>query len=109
MDTVRVNGKTLTSLNKGLDPKKVDSFDWGIELATDMVTPFIRRRLANCDKINRDIVMKMELFLNRNNSTGIRRPAPEPGVNFEGPGEPRLCFFCVEQLPRQESKNTFLI
>ena len=105
MDTTRVNGKTLTSLNKGLDPTKVDSFEWGMELCTDLVTPHIRKRLSNVDSIHRDIVTKMELFLNKNRSTGIRRPAPEPGVNFEGPGEPRLCFFCVEQLPRQESNN----
>ena len=65
MDIFRVNGKTLTSLNKGLNPKKVDSFDWGIELATDMVTPYIQRRLENKHSIHKDIVTKMELFLNK--------------------------------------------
>ena len=59
MDTTRVNGKTLTSLNKGLDPTKVDSFEWGMELCTDLVTPHIRKRLSNVD----NMIFVSQLFI----------------------------------------------
>ena len=110
MDTVRVNGTTATALNKGLDPKDVNKFEWGIDLCTDLVTPHIKKRLQNKDSINRDTIVKMNLFLNRNvpdqgRTTALRRPLPEPGITLEGPGEPRKCYFCIDELPRHESKT----
>ena len=43
LDTIKVNACTLFLLNKGLDPKKVNSFDFGYQLAEKLVMPVIEQ------------------------------------------------------------------
>ena len=44
LDTIRVNSSTLLAMNDGKDPKSINSFNFGFELATDLVMPHIDRR-----------------------------------------------------------------
>ena len=44
LDTIRVNSSSLLALNSGKNPKSINSFDFGWELATQLVTPHIERR-----------------------------------------------------------------
>ena len=45
LDTMRINSQTVVSLNRGTDPRKSDSTDYAWDLAIQLVTPHIRRRL----------------------------------------------------------------
>ena len=44
LHTIRVNSSTLLAMNDGKDPKSINSFNFGFELATDLVMPHIDRR-----------------------------------------------------------------
>ena len=46
-DTIRVNACALFALNKGFDPKKVNSFNFGYQLAEKLVMPAIERQSRN--------------------------------------------------------------
>ena len=59
LDTIRVNACTLFALNKGLDPKKVNSFDFGYQLAEKLVMPAIERRSRN--GLSSYVVRKIEM------------------------------------------------
>jgi len=44
LDTCRVNASTILVLNNAKDPRMQDSFDFGMDLVTDLVRPFIEMR-----------------------------------------------------------------
>ena len=39
LDTIRVNASTALAVNKKVDPKKTESFDFGFELAKPLLMP----------------------------------------------------------------------
>ena len=41
LDTCRVNASTLYSMNQGTDPRKQDSFEFGMKLVMSLVRPYI--------------------------------------------------------------------
>ena len=59
MDTTRVNIQTLTSLNKNIHPKKVNSFNFGEKLAMDLISPHLYER--DLTGVPRTILLKMHL------------------------------------------------
>ena len=63
LDTARVNAQTVWSLVQKKDPRKTDSFDFGIKLARALVLPQIERRSLNGLPIS--IQWKMSMMLKR--------------------------------------------
>lgn len=47
LDTVRVNASTVFSLANKIDPKKTDSFEFGSNLAYQLIMPFLQKRPVN--------------------------------------------------------------
>ena len=47
LNTVHVNACSVYAINNGLDPKKQNSFDFGLQLAKSLVIPQIIRRQRN--------------------------------------------------------------
>ena len=60
LDTIRVNSSTLIELNKNHDPKLANSFNFGYELATQLVMPLILRRSRN--GLSSEVVKKITSF-----------------------------------------------
>ena len=60
LDTIRVNFSTLIELNKNHDPKLSNSFNFGYELATQLVMPHILRRPSN--GLSSEVVKKITSF-----------------------------------------------
>ena len=60
LDTTRVNIQTVVTLNKGGNPRKVDSFDFGKSFALDLIRPYLRKR--DISGISHNILMKMYLL-----------------------------------------------
>ena len=63
LDTGRVNAQTICAFQKKFDPRKNDSFLYGIHLAKSLVTPAIESRSLNGLQIR--IQMKMSFMLYR--------------------------------------------
>ena len=59
MDTTRVNIQTLTSLNKNVHHKKVNSFNFSQKLAMDLISPHLYER--DLTGVSRTILLKMHL------------------------------------------------
>ena len=64
LDPIRVNASIVLAVNKKVDPKKKESFDFGFELAKSLVMPQIERRSMN--DLNRITLQKIALFTDRN-------------------------------------------
>ena len=47
LDTIRINSQTICSLAKDLEPRKTNSFDYGIELSRALAMPSIESRPLN--------------------------------------------------------------
>ena len=59
LDTTRANIQTLVSLNRGQNPRKVTSFDFGHKLAMSLLTPHIYTR--ELTGVPHGILLKMHL------------------------------------------------
>ena len=60
LDAIRVNSLILIELNKNHDPKLANSFNFGYELATQLVMPHILRRRRN--GLSSQVVKKITSF-----------------------------------------------
>ena len=61
LDVSRVNASTLLALDKRIDPRKQDSYDFGMDLAFMLIRPHIQRRpLAG---LQENIKAKISLLL----------------------------------------------
>ena len=96
LDTLRVNAQTLVALNLGIDPRLYNSLIFGKKMARGLVLEHILRRLGSKD-LTAAIRAKMTLFLGPDFESA-RRPLPGSGINFEGPGQSRNCFFCTQEI-----------
>ena len=47
LDTIRIDAQTIASILRGWDPRKLDSFEFGIQLSKEMVMPYIESRSLN--------------------------------------------------------------
>ena len=96
LDTLRVNAQSLVALNLGIDPRLYNSLIFGKKMARGLVLEHILRRLES-KYLTAQIRAKITLFLGPDFESA-RRPLPGPGINFEGPGESRICFFCTQEI-----------
>ena len=64
LDTIRVNSSTLIELNENHDPKLENNFNFGYELATELVTPHFLRRPLN--GLSSEVVKKLLHLLGNN-------------------------------------------
>ena len=83
LDTLRVNCQTVEALNNGVDPRKSDSYKSGIHMATDLVTPHIKRR-SKKSNLPKTVTHKMSIFLGEEVTSAVRKTVTEPGIHFEG-------------------------
>lgn len=61
LDTIRVNASTIYAMVNKTDPKKVNSFEFGCELADALVHPFISTR--SLSGLSQSVRHKIELYL----------------------------------------------
>ena len=64
LDTIRVNSSTLIELNKNHDTKLANSFNFGYELATQLLIPHILKRPRN--GLSSEVVKKLLHLLGNN-------------------------------------------
>ena len=106
LDTIRINATTVQALTEKKDPKKMNSFDVGWELAMSLVVPNILRR--NRNGLNASTQWKIET------SVGVVPPAERclgNGVNFPKIGDKRQrCKIvgpdqkkCKDKLPKNKT------
>lgn len=60
LDAIRVNCGTIYTLNNGIDPRKLNRFDFGFRLVESMVLPQIKRRSKSGLKFS--VIKKIALF-----------------------------------------------
>jgi len=71
LDVCRVNASTVLALNKKIDPRKQDSYNFGTDLALSLIRPHIQRRpLAGLQKN-----IKNKMFLLLGQSEAESRPS----------------------------------
>ena len=75
IDTARVNSGTLFAIKHGEIPRKLNSFQFGLELARALVLPQIARRKGVIG-LQKNIQKKIELCLNV-----LKKPEEEPPVD----------------------------
>ena len=94
MDTCRVNASTIMALNNGIDPRKLNSFNFGFDLVLELVRPFIEQRSRN--GLTSDIVRKIKLVLGEQDvavcATALLTPYPPKS------GRPRRCEMCKAEI-----------
>ena len=61
LDVSRINAATVMSLNKGNDPRQIDSYDFGMDLALALIRPHVQRRPSI--GLQFDVQRKMKLVL----------------------------------------------
>lgn len=90
LDTARVNGQTLWSLNNGKEPTTTNSFNFAFTLAEDLIKPFIESRntkhLPTITKKKVKNVLKVPTAVHS-------APAVEdaaPAVDFDAPAVPAV-------------------
>lgn len=96
LDTIRVNSQTIYSLNNGMDPRKVNSFKFGWELAKELVKPFIELRRNETKNLKSHILKKINYILGEPviaaNSTAQKDILPKQ------PQVKKRCHFCIENI-----------
>jgi hypothetical protein len=101
LDTIRVNAGTIMALNTNTDAKKINSFEFGTELAESLVMPHIRTR--NKNGLQSTTILKMKIM------TGDpveKPPIPEePQFPTTGPSKKR-CRMCINSTVGAEHKQT---
>ena len=78
IDTARVNAGTLFSLKKNTDPRRLNSFLFGLDLARSLVLPLLQRR--NRNGLQKNILKKMDMCLD-----SIKQHTSEDTVAVENP------------------------
>ena len=61
LDVIRINCQSIHSLNHLLDPRKVDSFDFGWKLAMELVLPQMQARRGKSG-LQKNITEKIDMF-----------------------------------------------
>ena len=106
LDTARVNAQTLWALIQGIDPRNLDSFEFGCEMARLLVWIFMRNRPL--DGLQSSILKKRAMFLGLP-MPGEKPDEPSPSMTAHPKVGDRkwFCHVCYAQLPhvdRQKAK-----
>ena len=103
LDTSRINAGTIYSLNTGKNPRAINSFNFGLELAMAMVKPFIESR--SLVGLNSKVTQKIELVLEKK----IIKKNAEPQVNYPGTSSDKkrckICLVEVTGINQKENKD----
>lgn len=100
LDMSRVNSSTIFALNNNNDPLKVNSFEFGVDLAMDLVKPLINNRKQQ--GLPKQIQNKIALFTNV-----VEDPvAAEQDVEY-GPKAPNRgrCHLCIKSIQGENFKE----
>ena len=101
LDTIRINATTLLALTEKKDPRKMNSFNVGWELAMSLVVPNLLRRKRN--GLNASIQWKIATIVNV-------QPAErhlENDVNFLKLGDKRQrCKSCLSEIVGPDQKKS---
>ena len=62
LDICRVNAATVLAMNRGSDPRKVNSYDFGMDLALRLIRPHVQQR--SLIGLQTSIRYKIDLLLN---------------------------------------------
>ena len=103
MDTGRVNSQTVHSLNKGVEPRKLDSWEYGWELSLGLVMPHMKRRKAK-GGLNKALLSTIGSLIV---SLGDGADEPQQGggqVLHPLQGSRRRCGPCVADLKTKRHK-----
>ena len=99
LNTIRVNASTALAVNKKVDPKKKESFDFEFELANSLVIPQMERRSTN--GLNRIILQKIPLFIDRNTKQSCDGQAK---IHAQQSEIRKRCRACLESIHRKDQK-----
>ena len=98
LDIIRNNAMVLWALNSGKDPRKVNSFEFTIDLAESLTQPHLQRR--SFDGLQSPTLRKME-------DVGVKRPIPFIDATPDWKpkeGSKRRCQECNDALKATASK-----
>lgn len=104
LDTSRVNASTIWALNNEKQPKKVNSFNFGWELALSLVMPMIKKR--DTSGLHENILNKIRVMLGKEySSVQLPQPNHELQINFPDTGtHRRRCKCCMNEI---KGKNDY--
>ena len=114
LDTARVNAQTICALNRGWEPRKSKSFEFGIYLAKSLVLPLIERRPMKSIKVS--IQAKMALMLKQQVGKVGYGPSASTATALEDAKQSmtkhpntlekeKRCQMCLNALPSQGHKQ----
>ena len=93
LDSARVNSTTLLALKNKQDPRRLNSFDTGFELATALVRPHILRQPKN--GLQKNILNKISVFLGEEANVAL----PADGNLFQKLADTRKnCKKCLQDI-----------
>ena len=87
LDTTRVNAKSIWCIKEGIDFNRINSYDFGWDLAKCLATPHLTRR--NLNGLGALVQLKMNLFL----SKVLEQPEPKPEIEakYDYVGKRKKC------------------
>ena len=93
LDTARVNASTILAMNRNQDPKQVKSFQFGFDLAEQLLKPYIECR--NLNGINSLVKKKIELVLGKSLAP-VNCPRNIPGPSKSE--KKARCYLCILEI-----------
>ena len=107
LDTIRVNAQTIYALNKGIDPKKLDSFEFLMDLARDLVLPQMKNKPL--DGLQSIILKKRAIFWGLTMPNEIAAEALPSRTGHPKVAEKQwFCHVCYSQLPHTDKGVSLL-
>ena len=113
LDVARVNAQTILGLNLGKDPRKMDSFQFGWDLALSLVLPHLQRRRVS-QGLQRELTTKMDTVLKYMHKEVRVAAAQLPGddescwelcIAARGADKEQRCTVCMKDLPVEGNKK----
>ena len=101
LDTARINAGTVVALNNNICPKKMDSFNFGFELARAFVLPHINRRSRN--GLTTPILRKIEIVTGVAEQEKVHEPLQ---ARYPALSESKdVCALCLETTKGKSQKS----
>lgn len=100
LDTCRVNAQTVMALTQDTHPSKVNTFNFGWELAWALIMPHVRSRAQV--GLPKSVKMRVDMLL-MSRDEGLDEAEAGPSVqNYSGKGMRKRCAECVAAIPAGE-------
>ena len=107
LDVCRVNAATVLALNRRSDPRKMNSYDFGMDLALALIRPHVQRRsltgLQTSIRYKIDLVLNDGVFNSRKQNASSSNSSQYPPKSENR----KRCRSCVSEIsgPGQKKKN----